>query len=229
MDNLAIIPARGGSKRIPGKNIKFFFGKPVIAYSIEQALKSGLFQQVMVSTEDMEIAKVAKKFGAEVPFLRSEKNSDDQATTLDVIKEVLDSYKNLLNKRYKFVACIYPAAPLIQTQHLLEGYNKMIDENYDSVFPVVEFSNPVWRGFEIDDNGKAKLLWPEYMFSRSQDLKKVYSDAGQWYWLNAELLRDSIFTDNSGTVLLSQDEAQDIDSSFDWKMAELKYNLLHGA
>ncbi|TAH39134.1 MAG: pseudaminic acid cytidylyltransferase [Bacteroidetes bacterium] len=229
MANLAIIPARGGSKRIPRKNIKDFFGKPVIAYSIETALKSGLFSEVMVSTDDSEIAELAKKYGAKVPFMRSEKNSDDFASTLDVINEVVVNYKKLENKSFENICCIYPAAPLIDSRQILEGFNKFISQEFDSVFPVFESTNPVWRGFEISNEGKAKLLWPEFSQSRSQDLKKVYFDAGQWYWIRFDSLKGSIFSDNSGIVLLKPEQVQDIDSESDWKLAELKYKLIHEA
>lgn len=229
MLNLAVIPARGGSKRIPRKNIKDFFGKPVIVYSIELALRSGLFSEVMVSTDDQEIAEIAEKAGALVPFLRSQKNSDDMATTIDVIKEVLASYNSMQNKIFENLACIYPVAPLIQLRHFRDGFEILKKNNFDSVFPVMEYSSPVWRGFELDANGKARMLWPEHTQKRSQDLKKVYYDAGQWYWLKADKIAGSIFTDNSGTLVLHETEAQDIDNMSDWKMAELKYKILHEA
>ena len=229
MANLAIIPARGGSKRIPRKNIRDFFGKPVIAYSIEAALTCGLFSEVMVSTDDKEIAELAKKYGANVPFMRSEKNSDDFATTVDVIKEVVSSYEKSENKSFENVCCLYPAAPFIEIKHLEEAYYKLTNQKLDSVFPVVESSNPVWRGFELNPEGKAKFIWPEFSQSRSQDLKKVYFDAGQWYWIRLSSLKDSIFSDNSGTILLKAEAVQDIDSESDWRLAELKYKLIHEA
>ncbi len=229
MANLAIIPARGGSKRILRKNIKDFFGKPVIAYSIEAALKSGLFSEVMVSTDDKEIAELAQKHGAKVPFMRSEKNSDDHATTLDVVKEVVSDYQKLENKSFENICCIYPTAPFIEINNLEEGYKKLVNLKLDSVFPVVESSNPVWRGFELDLEGKAKFIWPEFNNARSQDLRKVYFDAGQWYWIRLSSLKDSIFSDNSGTILLKAEAVQDIDSESDWRLAELKYKLIHEA
>jgi len=224
MKNLAIIPARGGSKRIPQKNIKDFLGKPIIAYSIELALDSGLFDEVMVSTDDKEIAKAAQKFGAIIPFMRSANNSDDYATTVDVIKEVILSYKSI-GKIFDYSCCIYPTAPLIQQHHLKEGFKMLCDKKFDTVFSVVPFGYPVWRGLEIDKNNKIKIIWPEFLNSRSQDLKKVYHDAGQWYWINSSKNIETIFTENSGSIILSEEEVQDIDNLSDWRMAEIKYQL----
>jgi N-acylneuraminate cytidylyltransferase len=225
MGNLAIIPARGGSKRIPGKNIKEFLGKPIIAYSIEAALGSDLFDEVMVSTDDDIIAATAFKYGAKIPFLRSEKNADDFATTIDVIHEVLTNYKKEQKREFQFACCIYPTAPLMKMKHLHEGFVKMTNQDYISVFPVVMFDYPVWRGLSIDANGKSKMVWPEFTNSRSQDLEKVYHDAGQWYWFNTEKINDTLFTFNSGTVILAEDEVQDIDTIADWKLAEMKKTI----
>jgi len=227
MGNLAIIPARGGSKRIPRKNIKDFLGKPIIAYSIEVALQSGLFEEIMVSTDDMEIAEVAIKYGAKVPFLRSEKTSDDFATTWDVIAEVIRDYQDKQSKVFDNVCCIYPTAPLIKSQDLENGLKTLVDNDYDSVLPVVPFSYPVWRGLERIESGKTKMIWPKHINSRSQDLKKVYHDAGQWYWINPYKIKDSLFTENSGSIILDELQVQDIDSLTDWKMAEIKYRILN--
>jgi pseudaminic acid cytidylyltransferase len=224
MSSIAIIPARGGSKRIPRKNIKEFLGKPIIAYSIETAVGSGLFDEVMVSTDDDEIAKLAQSFGAKVPFKRGEKNADDFATTFDVLKEVLDNYKSI-EHNFDFACCIYPTAPLVQVKHLAEGYKLLKSQNFYSVFPVVAFSYPVWRGLEINGN-KISPVWPEYKQSRSQDLKKVYHDAGQWYWFRPDKIEDSLFTDNSSAIVLEETEVQDIDTMSDWSLAELKYRML---
>jgi len=229
MNNLAIIPARGGSKRIPRKNIKDFLGKPIISYSIEVAFKCGLFNEVMVSTDDDEIASVAKTYGAKVPFFRSNENSTDTATTMAVIKEVLEKYQSIQKKNFEYVCCIYPTAPLIESQDLIEGYNLLLAKNYQSLSPVVPFSYSIWRGFERDDNGLTRMIWPENRDARSQDLKQAYHDAGQWYWLDSSLLQEGIFTDNSGTIVLDELSVQDIDTLVDWKMAELKYRLKHEA
>ena len=225
MGKLAIIPARGGSKRIPRKNIRDFLGKPIIAYSIETALKSGLFDEVMVSTDDNEIVEIAKKYGAKIPFFRSKLNADDHSTTMDVINEVLSDYDIKLGKHYQYVCCIYPTAPFIEINDLYEGYSKLIKNNFTSVFPIVAFSYPIWRGLELNDEGKISMIWPEFIDSRSQDLKKVYHDAGQWYWFNNENLSIWNWPDNSGTVILSDENVQDIDTISDWKLAEMKYNL----
>ena len=226
MKNLCIIPARGGSKRIPRKNIKDFLGKPIIAYSIEVALKSELFQEVMVSTDDEEIAEVARKYGAKVPFLRSEKTSTDFATTLDVIKEVVASYSKF-GLEYDYSCCIYPTAPLVIIEHLNEGFHRLTEEKRDCVFPVVPFSYPIWRGLRIKDS-LTEMIWKEHEKSRSQDLEQVYHDAGQWYWFKPSNINDSLWTNNTSSVVLSETEVQDIDNETDWKLAEMKYELLQG-
>jgi len=229
MHNLAIIPARGGSKRIPRKNIRDFLGKPIITYSIDAALGSGLFEEVMVSTDDKEIAEIAIKYGARVPFYRSDEASSDFATTMSVVKEVVSIYKRQFNKTFDLICCIYPTAPLIQVQHLKTGLDILLAKNFDSVFPVVAFGYPVWRGVEITDEGKTLMVWPEYQNSRSQDLKKIYHDAGQWYWMNMNQIDETIFTKNTGSIVLSENEVQDIDNLTDWKLAEMKYKLLNEA
>jgi N-acylneuraminate cytidylyltransferase len=226
--NLAIIPARGGSKRIPRKNIKDFLGKPIIAYSIEVAIRSGLFDEVMVSTDDKEIAEVAIKYGAKVPFFRSEKTADDFATTWEVIAEVISDYQDNQNKAFDYVCCIYPTAPLIKCLDVENGLDILIANKFDSVFPVVPFGYPVWRGLERNENFQTNMIWPEHINSRSQDLKKVYHDAGQWYWINPKTIKDSLFTENSGSIILDELRVQDIDSITDWKLAELKYQLMNG-
>jgi N-acylneuraminate cytidylyltransferase len=227
MKNLAIIPARGGSKRIPRKNIKDFLGKPIIAYSIEAALKSGLFEEVMVSTDVEEIAKISVKYGATVPFYRSPETSNDIATTFEVLHEVISEYKNHFNREFDLVCCIYPTAPLIQVQQLKNGLDLLLSEKFTSVYPVVAFGYPIWRGLEVTDEGKTKMVWPKFQNSRSQDLKKVYHDAGQWYWIKIKQIGETAFTNNSASIILSEEEVQDIDNLPDWKLAEMKYKLLY--
>ena len=227
MNNLAIIPARGGSKRIPRKNIKDFLGRPIIAYSIEVALKSSLFSEVMVSTDDEEIAAIAGKYGAVVPFLRSKKNSDDYATTMDVIGEVLENYRNKFDKAFEYSCCIYPTAPFITQEDLKEGFLKITSTDLKSVFPVVEFDTPIWRGLAFDENENIKMLWKEYQNSRSQDLKKVYHDAGQWYWINPNIIGNDMYSDNSKCIIISREKVQDIDTMTDWRLAELKYGFIY--
>ena len=226
MSNLAIIPARGGSKRIPRKNIKDFLGKPIIAYSIEAALKSGLFDDVMVSTDDKEIAEIAIKYGAKVPFLRSEKNADDYATTVDVLIEVIEKYK-VQGRNFENIACLYPSAPFTTSIKLQEAYKILISKKLDSVFPVIPFSFPIQRSLKLKD-GKVEYFYPEFENSRSQDLEMAYHDAGQFYFINTSnlLINKSILSKNTGVIVISELEAQDIDNETDWKIAEIKYELL---
>ncbi|HEY1037869.1 MAG TPA: pseudaminic acid cytidylyltransferase [Bacteroidia bacterium] len=228
MANVAIITARGGSKRIPRKNIKLFRGKPIIAYSIETALNSGLFDFVMVSTDDDEIAKVATQHGAEVPFMRSPKTADDYSPTADVITEVLHDLQKS-GKHFDFACCLYPTAPFITTLSLNKAYELMMEKNYDSTFPVCAFSYPIQRGLKINNEGKIEMMWPENASKRSQDLAPAYHDAGQFYWINTGsfLKSNKIFTSNSGSIILDEMEVQDIDTETDWKIAELKHSLLH--
>ncbi|GGG36593.1 pseudaminic acid cytidylyltransferase [Bizionia arctica] len=226
MANLAIIPARGGSKRIPRKNIKLFLGKPIIAYSIEAALKSNLFEEVMVSTDDEEIAKIAKKYGAKVPFLRDKKNANDFAVLADVVEEVRINYSKK-NKDFKNICCILPTAPFVTPTKITEAYNKFIDGNFESLFPVLEFSFPIQRSLKIENN-KVDMVWNEYLNSRSQDLEPRYHDSGQFYWLKSAAfeIEKKLFTDNSGAIVISELHAQDIDTETDWKLAEIKYKLM---
>ncbi len=227
MRNLAIIPARGGSKRIPRKNVKDFLGKPIIAYSIQAALDCKLFDEVMVSTDDNEIAKIAIQYGAKVPFMRSKKNSDDHATTSDVLVEVLEQYK-INNKHFDFACCIYPTAPLINPLKIKEAFEVMRIKNFDSVFPVTSFSYPILRSLKMTE-GKVEMNWPEYLNSRSQDLTPAFHDSGQFYWININnfLQTKNILSDNCGAIELSDLEVQDIDNETDWKLAELKHSLLY--
>jgi pseudaminic acid cytidylyltransferase len=225
MKNLAIIPARGGSKRIPRKNIKPFMGKPIMAYSIEAALKSNIFDEVMVSTDDEEIASIAKEFGAIVPFMRSEKTANDYATTADVICEVIECYHNI-GKDFDTVCCIYSTAPFVTSDRIIEAYSLL--QNFDSVFTAVSYSSPIQRGLKIED-GKIKMIWPQYRNTRSQDLEPVYHDAGQFYVAKvAQFLKEKTFwTEKAGGIILPELEVQDLDTETDWQLAEMKYKLLH--
>ena len=179
MKNIAIITARGGSKRIPKKNIKDFCGKPIIAYSIEAALTSDLFETVMVSTDSEEIAEIAKYYGASIPFLRGASTSNDYATTVDVLKEVLEEYKSH-GKVFDWICCLYPTAPFITRKMLKEAMDTLMDSTAESLMPVVQFSNPPQRALEIE-NGRLKYIYPEYESMRSQDLDIQYHDCGQFY------------------------------------------------
>ena len=226
MSNICIIPARGNSKRIAKKNIKHFLGKPIIAYSIEAAIKSGLFDEVMVSTDNKEIAKIAKTYGAKIPFYRSKKNSDDFATTYDVIEEVIKQYKNE-GKEFKNICCIYSCAPFVTESKLNLGFKKLIENTFDTVFPIIEYSFPIERAVKIT-NGKITPLNAKYLDTRSQDLTKSYHDAGQFYWMKTQkiLASNKIITDNCGGILITNLEGQDIDTEIDWKLAEIKFKSL---
>lgn len=226
MKRIAIIPARGGSKRIPRKNIRDFLGKPIIAYSIEAALKSSLFEEVMVSTDDEEIAAIARQYGARVPFMRSQKNADDFATTAEVLLEVLHTYESD-DQTFDFACCVYPTAPLLQPGSLTQAYHLLTATPYDTVFPVLRFSYPIWRSLKLE-HGSVHMNWPEHQQSRSQDLPPAYHDAGQFYWFRVAEFQQkrSLFTDKSGGLELSELEVQDIDNLTDWRLAELKYTLL---
>lgn len=229
MRNLAIIPARGGSKRIPRKNIKDFKGKPIIAYSIEAALKSNLFDELMVSTDDSEIAEVAQKYGAKVPFFRSKSNADDFATLVDVLIEVIGQYQNS-GESFENICCILPTAPLTSSNRIKESFQKLIEEDHESVLPVVEFSYPILRALQFDEKGELGMIWPEHLKSRSQDLKPSYHDSGSFYWVKQKALlkQKTLFCKQGRAIILSDIEVQDIDTETDWKLAELKYQLLNG-
>ena len=224
--NIAIITARGGSKRIPHKNIKEFCGKPIIEYSIEAAKQAGIFDTVMVSTDDNKIAEIAKNAGAEVPFMRSEETSNDYATTADVLMEVLEKYKER-GIRYENACCIYPTAPFVTGYKLRQAMEMLVKEKKDSVMPVVPFSFPPLRGMVIND-GKLEYKWQEYAMKRSQDLEEIYHDCGQFYVFRVETFEKEkkLVTDNTAGLIISELEVQDIDNETDWQLAEMKYRLL---
>ena len=226
MKRIAIITARGGSKRIPKKNIRDFCGKPIIAYSIKAAKEAGVFDVVMVSTDSEEIAEIAKQEGAEVPFLRSEKTSNDFASTADVIEEVLLEYEKR-GSTFDEACCIYPTAPFVTGEKIKEAVRVLEENQYDSVLPVVSFSFPPLRGLKMDGN-KVAFKWPEYALARSQDLEPVYHDCGQFYVLDVKafMRTKKIIADNTGAIKCSELEMQDIDNEIDWKLAELKYELM---
>lgn len=223
---LAIITARGGSKRIPRKNIKEFCGKPILCYSIEAAKKANVFDEIMVSTEDAEIAQVAKKAGASVPFFRSADTSGDYASTDDVIMEVLRSYQKI-NQEFDAFCCIYPTAPFLSGERLRSAMELLAEA--DSVMPVVPFSYPPQRGLVINQKGFVERQFPEYATARSQDLLKIYHDCGQFYACRTDAFLKAGTTDVERLLplILSEMEVQDIDTIEDWEMAEIKYKLLH--
>ena len=228
MKSLCIIPARGGSKRIPGKNVKNFSGRPIISYSIKAALDSNLFEEVMVSTDDKQIAEIAEVYGARVPFLRSKENANDFAGLAEVLIEVLSLYQNT-NQSFDYVCCILPTAPFITSDQLIQAENIITTGKYDCVFPVVEYSYPIQRSLKID-NDFIKMRWPENLSKRSQDLEPTYHDSGQFYFIEIKALfrEKKLFTAHSGYFILNNLEVQDIDTDVDWKLAELKFQLLKG-
>lgn len=226
MRTVAIITARGGSKRIPRKNIKEFCGKPILAYSILAAVNSGMFDEVMVSTDDEEISMVAKEYGAKVPFFRSAETSNDYAATNDVIMEVLKEYEKL-GQKFDYACCIYPTAPFISAGRLREAMEKLINSDGDSLMPVVRFSFPPQRCVVIE-NDLLRFKWPEYAMSRSQDLQPFYHDVGQFYCLKVDsfMEQNKLIMRKTLPLEIPDMEAQDIDTMEDWKIAELKYKVL---
>lgn len=224
--NLAIITARGGSKRIPRKNIKDFCGRPILTYSIDAAKASGVFQEIMVSTDDEEIAEIARAYGASVPFLRSERTSDDYASTDDVIMEVLKEYEKL-GKHFDAFCCIYPTAPFLTGDRLKDAMELL--QKADSVMPVVPFSYPPQRGLIVNTDGFVERQFPEYATARSQDLQKIYHDCGQFYACRTIPFFEAGTTDVEKLLplVLTEMEVQDIDTPEDFEIAEIKYRRLH--
>ena len=223
---IAMITARGGSKRIPRKNIKDFCGKPILAYSIEAALNSGVFDEVMISTEDEEIAEIAQKYGASYPFRRSEKNANDHAMTIDVMLEVVNDYKRI-GKIPDAVCCIYPTAPFI-TEEKLRNANELFEKSgADAVIPVVRFSFPPQRCFVLDGE-YMKYKWKEYELSRSQDLEPYYHDAGQFYFIKTDAMekQHTLVPIKTAPLIMDEMEVQDIDNMDDWNIAEIKYKAM---
>jgi len=227
MRNVAIITARGGSKRIPHKNIRPFLGKPILEYSIEAALATEYFTEVMVSTDDEEIAEVARHAGAKVPFMRSENNANDFATTADVVLEVINSYERI-GQNFEQACCIYPTAPFITANALKTAMMLLEQEQADCVIPVVKFSFPPQRCVVIK-GGRLTPKWPESMKVRSQDLEPYYHDCGQFYCLNVDSFKEQKAIWMRNVVPFIQDEStvQDIDTLEDWKIAEMKYRIMH--
>ncbi|WP_130837363.1 pseudaminic acid cytidylyltransferase [Lachnoclostridium sp. Marseille-P6806] len=227
MSSLAMITARGGSKRIPRKNIQEFCGKPILLYSIEAALCSGVFDEVMVSTDNAEIAALARRSGAAVPFLRSEKTAGDYASTDEVIAEVLDRYAQE-GRRFDRFACLYPTAPFLTPARLREAMALL--DAHESVMPVVAYSYPPQRSVVIRE-GRLVRCFPEYLNARSQDLERFYHDCGQFYCCRTEAFLRDLTTDveDLAPLILGEQEVQDIDTPEDWRIAEEKYRRLHPA
>lgn len=226
--NIAVITARGGSKRIPHKNIKLFFGKPILAYSIEAAIQSGVFDEVMISTEDDEIAKIAQDYGATFPFRRSEETASDHAMTIDVMTEVILSYQKI-GVYPETVCCIYPTAPFVTAEKLKKAYNTFVASDAQALIPIVKFSFPPQRCFVVDDKF-VKFKWKEHEFSRSQDLEPYYHDAGQFYMIRTDAMMEqhTLLPKKTIPLICDEMEVQDIDDLEDWKLAEIKYRTMMG-
>jgi pseudaminic acid cytidylyltransferase len=225
VSSIAIIPARGGSKRVPGKNIKSFEGVPIIAYAIRAARESGLFDVVMTSTDSDEIAQVARSHGADVPFMRSAASASDSATTVAALREVLDRYAQQ-GQAFERGCCIYPCNPFVTAERLQLARAKLEAEGCDCVLTAVRYSHPVQRSFVIE-RGRMRLLFPEQRDTRTQDLTPVLHDAAQLYFFRTDALlaHHTLWTDNTGVIEVPESEAQDIDTLADWSLAELKYRL----
>ena len=226
--SIAIIPARGGSKRIPNKNIKNFCGKPIISYSIQAAIKTVLFDKIVVSTDSHEIAEIAVKYGAEVPFIRPKELADDFVGTDEVIIHALNwLIKHGENVRY--VCCIYATAPFIKPEYIKKGYESLIKEKATSAVSVTTYSYPIYRSLILDERGRLRMQWPEYIKTRSQDLPVVYHDAGQFYWADVKkyLSEKKLYSNDAIPVIIPRYLVQDIDTEEDWQRAELMYKALN--
>lgn len=224
---LAIIPARGGSKRIPRKNVKLFAGKPIIAYSIEAAKRCGLFDRIIVSTDDQEIGEMALSLGAEFPFIRPEELSGDYSSTVAVIKHSVQWVNEHWGK-VDHACCIYATAPFVQPQYLREGYEKLVAGDKSFAFSVTSFPFPIQRAVKINAEGGVEMFQPEHFYTRSQDLEEAFHDAGQFYWGTAEAFMSEkiFFAPHSVPVVLPRYLVQDIDTHQDWRRAELMYEVL---
>ena len=224
---VAIIPARGGSKRIPKKNIKDFFGKPLIAYSIEAALSSNLFEKVVVSTDDESIAKIAKEYGAVVPFIRPPELSDDFTGTGDVVQHTIE-YLQSQGEEYDYICTIYATAPLLQAKYLIDGYHQLQKSDAINAFSATSMPFPIQRTFKLDGEGRCEMFTPEHYMSRSQDLEEAYQDAGQFYWTKyGKKSNEVMFGKDSIPIILPRHLVQDIDTLEDWERAEYMYQSLH--
>jgi len=225
--NICVVPARGGSKRIPRKNIKVFNGKPIIAYSIEAALESNCFDQVIVSTDDNKIAEVAKTYGAKVPFIRPAALSNDYAGTIPVIKHTIEWLENH-NNTIDNVCCLYATAPFIQSQTIFKAFQQLQESKADYCFSATSFTFPIQRAIRITRDDKVEMFYPEYFNVRSQDLEEAYHDAGQFYWGKAQAFKDELplFSEASSPYILPRFLVQDIDTTEDWIRAEAMHRVL---
>ena len=224
---LCVIPARGGSKRIPHKNIKSFCGQAMIGYSIKAALDSQCFDQVIVSTDDAEIAKIAKLFGAIVPFVRPDELANDYTATVPVIKHAIEWFDDQ-NQLPSEVCCLYATAPFVQADAIRKAYKKMMQEQVDYCFTVTSFASPIQRAIKVTAENRIEMLHPENLETRSQDLEESYHDAGQFYWGKAESFRQQkpLFSKGATPYILPRHLVQDVDTLEDWRRAELMYQVL---
>jgi N-acylneuraminate cytidylyltransferase len=225
-DIIAIITARGGSKRIPKKNIKPFFGKPMLSYAINACKESGIFSEIMVSTDDMEIAETARRYGANVPFMRSEKTSSDYAITYDVLEEVVTMYKEM-EKEFRYVCCVYPCVPFLNVDTLKKAYQQFISSKADALQPVCKYPVPVEWAMKIEND----ILLPNdrnAQLIRSQDLTPKYFDVGMFYFCKTDVMlkEKTLAPKNTLAYIMNENEIQDIDTVDDWNMAEIKYQIL---
>ncbi|WP_020607190.1 pseudaminic acid cytidylyltransferase [Spirosoma spitsbergense] len=225
MSNVAIIPARGGSKRIPRKNSRPFLGKPIMGYAIEAALECGLFSEVMVSTDDNGIANIARTYGASVPFMRQPETADDFATTADVLLEVLKKYE-AQKQVFEYACCLYPTAPFVTPDLLKRAFTTLAEKQFDTVYPVQPFSFPIQRAVRLQDS-TVQWFQPEHALTRSQDLEPAYHDAGQFYFFRVDNFLKSgvLIPKNSGGIIISELAAHDIDTEVDWQLAEMKFKM----
>jgi len=225
---LAVIPARGGSTRIPRKNIKEFLGKPIIAYSIETALNSNLFDKVIVSTDDEEIAVIARQHGAKTPFIRPQELGRDEVGTNDIVKHAIQWYQST-GKHIEFACCIYATAPLLQAKYLAQGLDIMIETGGKFCFSTTSFPFPIQRALKLAKDGGIEMFWPEHYLSRSQNLEEAYHDAGQFYWGTAAAYLNDVmmFSNHSIPVLILRYLVQDIDTMEDWTRAEHMYRAVN--
>lgn len=227
MHTVAIIPARGGSKRIPNKNIKLFAGKPIIAYSIEAAKESRLFDRIIVSTDSEEIISVASCYGAEAPFVRPKDLADDHTPTAPVLEHALVSLRGT-GYEVEYFCCIYATAPFVRTGYIREGYDMIRKSRIGSVFSVTSFGFPIFRALKIREDGGIEMFWPAHELTRSQDLPKAYHDAGQFYWLESKTFLENprLYTLDALPVILPRHLVQDIDTPEDWVRAEIMFKSL---
>jgi N-acylneuraminate cytidylyltransferase len=228
MSTICVIPARGGSKRIPRKNVRSFCGRPMIAWSIGTARDSGLFDRVMVSTEDAEIAGIAREWGAEVPFVRPAELADDHTPTVPVIRHAIGAIETASGPVER-ACCVYATAPFLTAETLRKGLEAVqADASLEFAFGVTRFDFPIFRAVALDEAGHVRMFWPEHELTRSQDLPPAYHDAGQFVWGTREawMTRDRVFSSRTRGIVVPGSLVQDIDTDADWELAEWKFKAL---